>query len=69
MFFFHIRRILKNPVRRLSLKDNSNKDVKTPIPRDLITTSTGSGDGIPNNNNKKQSISANPTVSSKIKVY
>jgi hypothetical protein len=68
MFFFHIRRILKNPVRRLSLKDNSNKDVKTPIPRDLITTSTGSGDGI-SSNNKKQSISANPTVSSKIKVY
>ncbi|CAF4940624.1 unnamed protein product, partial [Rotaria socialis] len=69
------RRILKNPVRRLSLKDNSSsssssKDVKTPTPRDLIAASTyiistDSADGVSNNNsnNKKQSISSNSTTS------
>ncbi|CAF4098358.1 unnamed protein product [Rotaria sp. Silwood2] len=68
------RRILKNPVRRLSLKDNSSsKDVKNSTPRDLVSVSasiisTDSGDGI-SNNNKKQSISSNSTTSSKIKVY
>ncbi|CAF1270531.1 unnamed protein product [Rotaria sordida] len=73
------RRILKNPVRRLSLKDNnSSKDVKNSTPRDLVTTSTSiistdSGDGTSNNNNnnnKKQSTSSsNSTTSTKIKAF
>ncbi|CAF4353815.1 unnamed protein product, partial [Rotaria magnacalcarata] len=76
------RRILKNPVRRLSLKDNSSssKDVKSPTSRDLIAASTSiistdSADGISSNNsnNKKQSISLNSTTSSaaasKIKAF
>jgi hypothetical protein len=54
------------------LKDHSsNKDVKTPTPRDLISTSTSiastdSGDGISTNNKKQSSNST--TTSSKSKV-
>jgi hypothetical protein len=73
IFFFYFRRILKNPVRRLSLKDHStSKDVKIPTPHDLIATSTSvistnSGDGI--SINKIQSLSSNSTESTRIKVY
>jgi len=52
-------------VRRLSLKDNStSKDGKTPTPRDLITASTDSTDGL-SNSAKKSSVNS---TSSKIKV-
>jgi hypothetical protein len=69
----HFRRILKNPVRRLSLKDNStSKDVKTPDPHNLISTSTsiistGSGDDI--SVNKRQPVFSDSSLSRKIKVY
>ncbi|CAF1624008.1 unnamed protein product [Rotaria sordida] len=68
-----LRRILRNPVRRLSLKDTStSKDVKTPDAQDLIPTSTSitstsSGNGI--SVNKRQPLSSNSTASRKVKAF
>ncbi|CAF2741288.1 unnamed protein product [Rotaria sp. Silwood2] len=66
-----LRRILRNPVRRLSLKDNStSKDVKTADSQDLIATSTttistNSGNDI--SVNKRQPLSSNSSGSRKVK--
>ncbi|CAF1528169.1 unnamed protein product [Rotaria sp. Silwood1] len=68
-----LRRILRNPVRRLSLKDTStSKDVKTPDSQDLIATSTttistNSGNDI--SVNKRQQLSANSSGSRKVKAF
>jgi hypothetical protein len=72
LFFYYFRRILRTPVRRLSLKDHSpNKDVKTSNPHILIATSistisTDIGDGI--SNNTTQRLSSTSTTPRKIKV-
>jgi len=67
------RRILKNPNRRLSLKDTiaANKEIKTGLPADFLTTSTtilstNGSDGI--SLNKQDSLSST-TTTARIKAF
>ncbi|CAF4081255.1 unnamed protein product, partial [Rotaria magnacalcarata] len=70
---FSVRKILKTPARRLSLKDNStSKDVKTPDQQDLITNSASiisadSGNYI--SANKREPLSSDSSISRKIKAF
>lgn len=64
--------MLKTPVRRLSLKDNSTtKDIKTPYTHDLTTTPipiTFPGINDDTSINKRQPLLSNSNSSRKIKV-
>jgi hypothetical protein len=69
LFFYDFRKILKNPVRRLSLKDT--KDIKTSNSHDLITHSPSDFSKDSSNVirvNKRPPLPSNSTASRKIKV-
>jgi hypothetical protein len=66
------RRILRTPVRRFSLKDSPNKDVKNSNPHILIATSVSTissdtGDGL--SNNTTQQLSSTSTTPRKVKAF